>query len=86
MKRTCPRCGAIGCTQHRATARNGSTREWRKVRAQILARDRYRCQQCGDPANTVDHIRAKANGGSDRPTNLRALCEACNLSKGDAND
>lgn len=85
MKRTCPACGAIACTTHTPAKRNGSTRQWRQVRAQILARDRYRCQHCGQPATHVDHITAKANGGSDHPTNLHTLCEACNLTKGDAN-
>ncbi len=62
--------------------RDGSTRAWRALRAQILARDRHRCQQCGKPATHVDHIRPVASGGEDHPRNLRALCAECNLSKG----
>jgi len=51
---TCLRCGRlIGRGQSHCKAcrpRNGSTRQWRELRAQILARDRYTCQLCGSPA------------------------------------
>jgi len=40
----------------RATIRDGSTRTWRKIRVLILARDRYVCQLCGQPAQHIDHI------------------------------
>jgi 5-methylcytosine-specific restriction endonuclease McrA len=49
----------------------------------VLTRDGYRCQDCGAPAKVVDHITPIAAGGSDQPSNLQALCAACNLSKGD---
>ena len=62
--------------------RNGSSRAWRALRAQVLARDRYTCQECGAPAEHVDHITPVASGGTDHPGNLRALCAHCNLAKG----
>jgi 5-methylcytosine-specific restriction endonuclease McrA len=68
------------CT--RCQPRNGSTRQWRKLRDQILARDRYTCPQCGGPARHVDHVVSVARGGTDHPGNLDALCASCNLRKG----
>jgi len=62
--------------------RDGSTRAWRSTRARILARDGHRCQQCGEPAEHVDHITPVASGGTDHPGNLRATCADCNLKKG----
>lgn len=31
---------------------------------------------------TVDHIRPKSKGGSDKLKNLRAICESCNVKRG----
>lgn len=78
----CIACGAPSrgsrCPEH---TRNGSTRSWRTLRAAILARDRYVCQLCGQPANEVDHIIRVVDGGQDHAGNLRALCRACNLKR-----
>ena len=83
--RPCIECGTLTngsrCPQH-ASRRNGSTRQWRATREQILARDRYRCQRCGKPAQHVDHRTPVARGGSDHPSNLEALCAPCNHKKG----
>jgi 5-methylcytosine-specific restriction endonuclease McrA len=50
MMKTCIKCGAIipaemgsRCAAHPTRWRSGSTREWRKTRARILARDGHRC-------------------------------------------
>jgi 5-methylcytosine-specific restriction protein A len=57
-------------------------RPWRRLRDQILLRDQYqcRCDQCERlpplqraPANEVDHIVPLSEGGSDDPSNLRAI-------------
>ena len=60
-----------------------------RVRAQVLHRNGFTCQMCGVAAGDVDangrkavlhvgHIKPKAEGGSDEPINLRALCSVCN--------
>lgn len=64
----------------------GSTWQWRKVRAYVLARDGHVCQIrlacCISHATHVDHITPKVDGGSDDPRNLRAACGPCNLERG----
>ena len=61
---------------------SGSTGKWRKIRARILQRDAYTCQQCGGEGNTVDHIVPRLAGGGDEDWNLQTLCASCNSSKG----
>lgn len=55
------------------------------VRFEILKRDNFTCQYCGrkPPEVTleVDHIIARAQGGSDLPENLLAACFDCNRGK-----
>lgn len=63
----------------------------KELRAYILDRDGYTCQMCGavagephpyDPSRVtrlqVGHIVDKSMGGTDDPSNLRALCSICN--------
>jgi len=55
---------------------------WRKLAKAILKRDRYlcRCDDCRGrrlPATEVDHIVPKVAGGTDDPSNLRAINELC---------
>jgi 5-methylcytosine-specific restriction endonuclease McrA len=79
------RCGRLtnaGSYCGHCQPRNGSTRQWRARRAQILARDSFICQVCGATASEVDHIRPVLFGGSDDPDNLQATCQRCNRSKG----
>jgi hypothetical protein len=56
-----------------------------KNRKAALIRDGYQCQirgaNCEGWTNTVDHIIAKAQGGSDALENLRAACPPCNGAK-----
>jgi 5-methylcytosine-specific restriction endonuclease McrA len=85
LRRCLGGCGALinsGSYCSRCRPRNGSTRAWRDLRDQILARDRWTCQRCGRRADHVDHVTPVAAGGTDHPANLRALCRACNLAKG----
>ena len=55
------------------------------IRKRILERDGYACQICGvtraDMTIVVDHIIARALGGTDEDGNLRALCAPCNHDK-----
>lgn len=57
-----------------------------RIRFEVFKRDDFRCQYCGrrspDVVLEVDHIVARANGGSDDPINLRTSCWECNRGKG----
>ena len=56
----------------------GSGRAWDRLRLLILDRDQWLCQACRRrDACEVDHIVAKADGGSDAPSNLQSLCSDC---------
>ncbi|SIS07568.1 5-methylcytosine-specific restriction enzyme A [Moraxella cuniculi DSM 21768] len=70
----------------RSASERGYGSAWRRLRAQILQRDNYLCQACKangryTTATDVDHIQAKAHGGTDSPDNLQSLCRACHKSK-----
>jgi HNH endonuclease len=65
----------------RTTTQRGYGRTWQKLRPGILARDRYTCHWCGRPANAVDHVIGKADGGTDHPDNLVASCTPCNSAR-----
>lgn len=53
------------------------------TRNALFARDRHRCQYCGDPASTIDHVHPRARGGEHRWENVVAACGPCNNRKGD---
>jgi hypothetical protein len=53
-----------------------------RLRAAVLAADRYRCVWCGDPGSPqVDHIRPWSCGGRHTLWNLAVLCPAHNRVK-----
>ena len=56
-----------------------------KIRYSILKRDNFACVLCGSTAKEapleIDHIIALTNGGTNESTNLRTLCEVCNIGK-----
>jgi group II intron reverse transcriptase/maturase len=61
---------------------NGGSRhaEWRERRRQILERDQYTCQHCGNKQNLeVHHIRSRHEQGTDNPDNLVTLCDGCHI-------
>ncbi len=49
----------------------------------VFIRDNYKCQYCGSPAESVDHIIPKSKGGSHEWSNIVACCRGCNLNKAD---
>ncbi len=56
------------------------------MRYDVLRRDGFRCVLCGMSAKDgaflhVDHIIPVSKGGKTVPSNLRTLCEKCNLGK-----
>ena len=57
----------------------------KRLRYEILRRDRYTCRYCGasapDAPMRVDHVTPVALGGTDHPSNLVAACEPCNSGK-----
>jgi hypothetical protein len=58
------------------------------LRYDILKRDNFRCQICGSCASDgvklhVDHIIPVAKGGQTVASNLRTLCDRCNMGKSD---
>jgi len=69
-----------------ASSRLVNTAAWRKVRAQVLKRDRNRCQirddGCTGEASQVDHIVNVGAGGAPLdPRNVQAVCARCNARK-----
>ena len=57
----------------------------KRIRFEVLQRDQFSCQYCGQIAPhvriEVDHIVAVADGGDDHPFNLIAACADCNGGK-----
>lgn len=71
----------------RGTAeQRGYGAEWRKLSKAIQKRDRYLCQPClaagrVTPSAAADHRIPKAEGGTDDPDNLQAICDDCHKLK-----
>jgi 5-methylcytosine-specific restriction endonuclease McrA len=74
--------------KRRPAFKRGISKETRSI---VLERNGYTCQMCGlaagdkDPFHpnrtvrlTMGHIKDKSKGGSDEPSNLRAVCTNCN--------
>lgn len=55
-----------------------STGRWKRVRKEVLRRDRYTCQECGGHGFEVHHLQPWRKGGAvfDK-RNLQVLCGAC---------
>ena len=52
---------------------------WSRRRQIILKLHDHACYYCGDPANTIDHIKPRHLGGTDHINNLVAACQDCNF-------
>ena len=67
------------------TAAGYSRRAWQLARQERLVLDNWQCQDCGRVVTGreahVDHVIAKAQGGSDYMDNLRTLCRSCHSRK-----
>ncbi len=69
---------------HRHSRKITRTKRWKTLRAEILERDRYRCQSCGCGGRLeVDHIKPVRTHPelSYDPRNLQALCPGCHTRK-----
>ncbi len=53
------------------------------TRRGVFARDGWKCQYCGGPAETVDHVVPKSRGGVHTWENVVAACKSCNGKKRD---
>lgn len=58
---------------------NGNQKGFYNVKAYVLHRDGYQCQNCKNKKGKlcVHHIIFRSNGGTDIPSNLITLCEFC---------
>jgi 5-methylcytosine-specific restriction endonuclease McrA len=59
---------------------------WQRIRKLAIARDRGLCQTClakskVTPFDEVDHIKPKAQGGTDNLDNLQCICKPCHAVK-----
>lgn len=55
----------------------------KSARDRIFNRDGWKCRECGSEENlTIDHIISVKVGGSNKDSNLQALCKSCNSRKG----
>ncbi len=89
----CPAClefvSTYDSSPHFTSSAHRAQRRRRKelskgVRFQVLERDEFLCQYCGEGATTVDHLVPWAYGGSDALSNLKASCLVCNLLAGNS--
>jgi lipoate---protein ligase len=52
-------------------------------RRSVFARDDHRCQYCGGPAESIDHVVPRSRGGDHAWENVVAACRPCNVRKRD---
>lgn len=53
------------------------------TRRAVFGRDGNRCQYCGGPAESLDHVTPRSRGGDHSWENVVACCRSCNVRKGD---
>lgn len=53
----------------------------KELRSFIFGRSNGKCVYCGAPAQEIDHVIPRSNGGSNSTYNLVASCRACNQMK-----
>jgi 5-methylcytosine-specific restriction endonuclease McrA len=52
------------------------------TRRAVFGRDGHKCQYCGAPAESLDHVQPKSKGGDHTWENVVAWCRSCNVRKG----
>ena len=58
--------------------------QYTALRATIMARDKYRCKNCGRAKGLeLAHLQARSQGGEDSEKNLLLLCSACHRAQHD---
>ncbi len=70
----------------KTTTQRGYGSEWEQLKRVVIKRDKGLCQMClrngvVTQATQVDHKIAKANGGTDKLTNLECICTPCHDKK-----
>lgn len=90
-----PGCAAIAtdggrCPAHKrapwattklSAHKRGYGARWRRIRSAKLARNPV-CEICDKAlATEVDHVKAKAHGGTDDDANLQSVCTGCHRAK-----
>lgn len=81
----------IHIERHKETTKYQRSLMTDKLRYKIMKRDHFRCVLCGASQQDgvklhVDHIIPVSKGGKTVESNLRTLCERCNLGKSDSYD
>ena len=81
MHRLCPLCGEVITAAEfgrhkRARGDLRGTRAWRRLRAQVLARDGRRCVVCG-AAEGLEIHHVDGDPRNNAPGNLKTVCRAC---------
>lgn len=69
-----------------SSSNRGYGHGWRKIRSQVIERDKGLCQSClcvgiVTAGTDVDHIKPKTQGGNDTLSNLQLLCSTCHKQK-----
>lgn len=84
-RKGCPICRKAREAARPSAAARGYGTDWRKLRATLMPPGTP-CRCCGKPASHLDHIKPKASGGTDDPSNLQPLCATCHSRKTDRED
>ena len=83
-----PRPGSFADKSRGTRHERGYGSAWDRLRKIVMQRDAGLCQPCKEDgritvATMVDHIKPKAEGGTDDLENLRAICKVCHAKKTD---
>lgn len=81
VRGSCPRCRREREKNRPSSHDRGYGAKWRKLRRYVLSLDPV-CKICNRAVATeVDHIKRKADGGTDDTNNLQGLCSECHKVK-----